>query len=479
MNISIEYQLLTQLFLIVIIIVAVMAAIHAIITKRNPRSALTWVGFILVWPLFGAIFYYYFGINRISRKVLKRMPLQKRTEVDVRSQAEADKHYSNKHRYHAILHCSDNLGCPPLAFAEISLQANGDSAYRKMLDAIAQAKVSISLYSYIFFYDRIGQRFVEALANAQLRGVRIRILIDAVGSARGKRKLTKALKAKHLPFALFLPVVWRGNSSNLRNHRKLLIIDGKQAFTGGLNIAERYSDYYYKEKSVIDFNCEVTGNIVYHLQEVFVDDWFFTTGEVLGGEVWFVNDIPVNQHRAALTRLVVAGPVYLEERMHWHILNAINVANYRLRIATPYFLPDESIISALCSAALRGVKVDILIPSFIDHKVMNWALTAVMPELLEKGCHILRSHPKFDHSKLLIVDDDYASIGSANWDARSFRLNFELNIGIIDKAFIAELIELFEHKKQHASLVELEAVKKQHLLKKIRNGLARMLTPYL
>jgi cardiolipin synthase len=479
MNIALDYQFVTKFFLVLIMLAAIAAAIHAIIYKRNPRSALTWVGFILVWPLFGALFYYYFGINRISRKVLKRKPLKKRTEVDARSLIESEKHYSNRHRYHAILHCSDNLGCPPLAFAEIALNAKGDIAYQKMLDAIDKAKVSISLYSYIFFYDRIGRQFVEALASAKNRGVSIRILVDAVGSARGKRKLIKALKEKQLPFALFLPVVWRGNSSNLRNHRKLLIIDGINAFTGGLNIAERYSDYYTRDKSVIDFNCEVTGNIVYHLQEVFVDDWFFTTGEVLGGEAWFVDDIPVNQHRAALTRLVVAGPVYLEERMHWHILNAINVANYRLRIATPYFLPDESIISALCSASLRGVKVDILIPSFIDHKVMNWALTAVMPELLEKGCHIFRSHPKFDHSKLLIVDDDYASIGSANWDARSFRLNFELNIGVIDKAFVSELIEFFEHKKQNAQLVDIETVKRQNLLKKIRNGLARMLTPYL
>ncbi len=478
MNLSFDYSIFTHLFFFCILIAATIAALHAITHKRNARSAFSWVVLILVWPLFGAIVYYYFGINRISRKMLKQKPLTKRSIVDARSLSRADTHYSNKYRYKSILTCSDNLGCPPLAFSVIDLSHSGDEAYKKMLAAIASAQQSISLYTYIFAYDEVGDLFCEALIAAHRRGVEVRFLIDAVGSSKGRRKILQRFHEANIKAAAFLPVLWRSNLSNLRNHRKLLIIDGIEAFTGGLNIGKIYWEEKSGDKAVTDFNCSFRGEIVHQLQEVFADDWFFTTNEVLGGHLWFP-DCSVDLDHTVLTRLIVAGPVFQEERIHWHFLNAINVAEKNLRIATPYFLPDESTIFALCSAALRGVCVEILIPKDIDHKVMNWALNACLLELLFKGCHVYRTYPLFDHSKLLIVDDDYTSVGSANWDARSFRLNFELNVGVIDTGFTTSLIEMFEEKKKVSRPFLLEDIKRRNVLKKVRDGVARMLTPYL
>ena len=478
MNWGIDYQIFTKLFLLGILLAASAAAIHAIIYKRNARSTVTWLGFILIWPLLGAIFYYYFGINRISRKALKRKAIPRKSTTCIQTQKQIAALTNESYTYQSILECSKRLGCPEPALSDVYIHTSGGSAYQAMLEAINEASFSIALYSYIFENDDTGQQFISSLISAKHRGLEICFMLDAVGSSKWQHKVIKQLTKAGIKAVRFLPVLWRSNLSNLRNHRKLLIIDGNRAFTGGLNISSRYWEDKAKGDTVLDFTCEYKGALVSQLQEIFVDDWYFATSEILGGDAWFPEEETTLRHSAVAT-LIAAGPVYQQERIHWHFLNAINAAKHRLCIATPYFMPDEAMIFALCSAALRGVKVELLIPENIDHKVMNWGLNAVLPELLLKGCRVYRSRPLFDHSKLLIVDDAYVSLGSANWDARSFRLNFELNVGLLNKDLTAELIAFFESKLVMARVMDFDELKHRTLWKKVRDGLAQMLTPYL
>ena len=346
-----------------------------------------------------------------------------------------------------------------------------------MLDAITQAKKSISLYSYIFSYDTTGMKFCDALIAARKRGVKVKVLVDAVGSHSTINALEKQLGLGGVDFDRFMPVLLKTQFSNLRNHRKLLIVDAKQAFTGGLNIEDLYWPAMYEKEAVLDLHFKIEGRLVNYLQEVFSNDWSFVTGEQLTDECWFSEGLP--EIGESLGRIISDGPGRDEERLTWHFLNAINVAEKNIFIVTPYFLPNASIVSALCSAALRGVCVEIILPEKTDHNFLDWAVRGSLFELINKGCAVYFSTGAFDHSKLMVIDDDYSSIGSSNWDARSLRLNYELNVEVYGRKFADVLLDIFEQKKQGAYLYSETLSLSRPFIKKLRDGFMRLFSPYL
>ncbi|HZL44030.1 MAG TPA: phospholipase D-like domain-containing protein, partial [Verrucomicrobiae bacterium] len=227
---------------------------------------------------------------------------------------------------------------------------------------------------------------------------------------------------------------------------------------------------------VQDLQFRIEGPVVAQLQEVFTDDWLFTTGESLRGETWFP---PLESQGPVISRGIADGPDEDMDKLRWTILAALASARETIRILTPYFLPDPSIISALNVAALRGVEVDILLPARNNLRVVHWASEAQWWQVLENGCRLWLAPPPFDHSKLLVVDDCWTFVGSANWDPRSLRLNFEFNVESYDAQLAARLAALFDAKRSQARRIRLQDVDARSFPVRLRDGIARLLTPFL
>jgi cardiolipin synthase len=265
-------------------------------------------------------------------------------------------------------------------------------------------------------------------------------------------------------------------SINMRTHRKILVVDGRVGFTGGMNIRVGHCLQRQPPNPVQDIHFRVQGPVVTQLQEVFTDDWLFTTGEALRGDSWFPKTESAGQ---VLARGVTDGPDENFEKLLWTLLGALSIARYSVRIMTPYFLPDPAVVSALNLASMRGVKVDILLPSRINLPFVLWASRAMWWQVLRHGCRIWLTPPPFDHSKLMLVDGCWVLVGSANWDARSLRLNFEFNLECYDVELARRLDQWVETKRNGAHPVTMAEVDGRPLPARLRDGMARLLTPYL
>jgi cardiolipin synthase len=347
-----------------------------------------------------------------------------------------------------------------------------------MIAAIEQARESLSLQTYIFDCDAAGLAFARALGQAVRRGVQVRVLIDAAGLRYSWPSILHSLRRQGVTHARFLPSLapWRVTTLNLRTHRKILVADGRVGFTGGLNIRAAHCLQPPPRHPVQDIHFRLRGPVVTQLQEAFADDWLFTTGEALRGPAWFAEP---QRAGPVLARGIMDGPDEDFEKLRWTILGALSIARRSVRILTPYFLPDTAIVSALNLAAMRGVQVDIVLPSKNNLPAVQWASRAMWWQVLEHGCRVWLTPPPFDHSKLMIVDECWVLVGSANWDARSLRLNFEFNVECYDADLARRLDGVLETKRAAAHQVTLEEVDARSLPSRLQDGLARLLTPYL
>jgi cardiolipin synthase len=367
---------------------------------------------------------------------------------------------------------------PLLAGNSVEALVDGAQAYPAMLEAIESAQRSIMLASYIFDGKGIGAQFVDALARAVRRGVEIRVLVDDVDVRFTLSNAYKPLRKAGVPISVFNPplVPARLNAVHLRNHRKILVVDGALGFTGGMNIDGRYWAADAKGEPSRDLHFRLRGPVVAQLAEVFADDWQFTSGEALRGAPWFV---PLEPAGGVLARCIDDGPDESTEPLRWAMVAGLNQAQRSVRIMTPYFVPDSSLITALDVAAMRGVDVDILLPARSDLPHVHWAAWGQLWQVLERGCHVWCSPGPFDHSKLMVVDGAWTLLGSANWDARSLRLNFELNVECYSVEFGAHMEGLVLARINTASPVTLAEINARSLPVKLRDGAARLFAPFL
>jgi len=461
-------------------VVGLIVSGHALLYKREARSALLWL--LVVWflPVLGAVLYLLIGINRLQRRAQRLRdatalpPAAEQIAGEDQTELLADDDLGGLARL-----VQQVTGQPLLAGNHITPLVNGVQAYPTMLDAIAQARHSIALATYIFDRDGIGDQFVQALLAAQQRGVSIRILIDDVYVRLVRGSAFKFLKAAGLNVVSFNPPVLpaRLHAANLRNHRKLLIVDGQIGFTGGMNIHRPYWRPENPATAFRDLHFHVRGPVVRHMVETFTDDWYFTTGERLDTRFW--GEEGPQPAGPALARGIEAGPDETLDRLRWVFLGALNVARQSVRIWTPYFVPDQSLLAALSAAALRGVEVDILTPVENNHPLVQWAGRAHYWQVLEHGAHIWERPGPFDHSKLMVVDSRWVCIGSANWDARSLRLNFEFNLEVYDTALAQHLEALFQAARREATLVTAAQLRERPLPIRLRDGAARLFSPML
>jgi cardiolipin synthase len=335
------------------------------------------------------------------------------------------------------------LGPPVVGGNRYRVLRNGDEIFPAMLDAIAGAKRSISFETYIYWSGEIGRRFADALAERARAGVPVHVLLDWVGSSKMDDALLEEMRRSGVQVLKYHPPHWAhlGRLNN-RTHRKLLVVDGRIGFTGGVGIAEKWTGHAQDPDHWRDTHVRIEGPAVAQMQAVFLDNWIKSTGQVLVGDAYFPTLPPVGD---GLAQVFSSSPTGGSESMELMMLLAITAAQRTIRISNSYFVPNELALKALADARARGVKVQIIVPGpWIDTETVRSASRATWGRLLDAGAEIYEYQPTMFHCKVLVVDDYLVSIGSTNFDNRSFRLNDEANLNIYDTDFARQQSAIFE-----------------------------------
>lgn len=461
---------------LLVLLPGLLAALHALFNKRDPRSALGWVVLCLGLPVLGAVVYAVFGRNRV-RRTARRWRLDT-SGPDQAAALPAELpgvavHLSGLEKLSLALSAA-----PLLAGNRVDWLHDGAQAYQTMLEAIAQAESQVWLSSYIFDTTGIGRGFVEALYAAQARGVEVRVLVDAVGEWYSWPHPVRALRRQGLVAERFNPPrPWSWVTYlNLRNHRKLLVVDNRIAFTGGMNIRNHHVRRRGERAArAEDLHFRLTGPVVQALAELFVEDWHFVSRQPISDPCPGVQLEMGHSH----ARVLDDGPDSRVEKLSRVIIAAVHQARDRILLITPYFLPPRELMMALQSAALRGVEVKLVLPAQNNLPFVAWASTHILPPLLHSGARIFLYQPTFLHTKLMAVDGSFVQMGSYNLDPRSLRLNFELAVQLHDPA-VCQRAEAYVFEKMQASTeLTVANLQARSFPVRLRDALSWLFSPYL
>ncbi|NLD37753.1 MAG: cardiolipin synthase [Desulfatiglans sp.] len=465
------------------LIITLLSAWHALLYKRDPRASLGWIAVIFMFPVFRYILYFLFGINRIRTRariltgkipITGFLPLEHASGIVSLPQSLV----LLPQGCSEIANIADSItGIPLTSGNRIDILHNGDQAYPSMLDAIEKAERSLFLSTYIFKTDSTGREFIERLTKAKGRGVDVKVIIDGIGEYYSFPVAGMLLKKQRIDFARYIPPALFPPSIhiNLRNHRKILVADSKIAFTGGINIGSyNLVNDPFNRKKVIDVHFRIEGPVVSQIEKVFIADWRFITGQNIEAEPYKAAD-----EVGARCRIISEGPDEDFNKLATILTGAISSARKRIMIMTPYFLPNREMISALQTASLKGVEVSILLPEKNNLPYVHWATRNMLWELLIRGVKVYYQPPPFVHTKLFVVDDLYAMIGTANMDARSLRLNFELAVEVYDREFTENISEHIIDRIKISREVTLAEMDSRPIAVRTRDAIAWLFYPYL
>lgn len=447
-----------------------------VLQKREPVATLTWVLSLALLPYLGYLIYFLLGPQKIHRQRLRRYHSRKGMEShDVSCPVDGK-------CTELALMGQATTGLPPSTATSVQLLVDGGATYDALLDAVAGARNHIHLEYYIYMPDGIGTRLRDALVERARAGVKVRLLLDAVGSSKVSRRFLQPLLEAGGEFAWFHPTRFRPFTRswvNMRTHRKIVVVDGSVAFTGGINITdeedERLGDTAYR-----DLHLRLEGEVVRSVQLVFVEDWAYATGQKRkdfeGTTLWRATDPGIQGGIAA--QALVSGPDSSWEAIHRAHVVAIHEARSRVWLVTPYFVPGEAARMALTSAALGGLDVRLVVPKLSDSRLVTFAARSYFDELLAAGVKVYEFGPRLLHTKALLCDDDLAIIGSANFDHRSFRLNFEISLLFRDRTVAATLAQLVEG--EIAASEPVHDLRNRSLWRnRLPEALARLMSPLL
>jgi cardiolipin synthase len=466
------------------VLLAIAVSIHIVLTKEDVRAAIGWTGLVWLTPVIGSVLYGLFGINRIRRQA--GMMRRGRQLADSRTAELAMTHGSDQvlpgdapPSLLGIATIAGRVtGLPLTPSNAVDVLVNGDEAYPAMMGAIDEATRSVGLATYIFDRGVAGDGFVAALGRAAARGIEVRVLVDGVGARYSRPPIFRALREHRVPVAAFLPprIPLVQPYSQLRNHRKLMVVDGRIGFCGGMNIRDDCLLALQRPTATQDVHFRLRGPVVQQLAQAFAFDWAFTTKERLDGDNWVCDPQSAGD---VVARGLAEGPDEDFETLTLVLLGALSQARRSIRLATPYFLPDLPLVDALRTAALRGVRVEIVLPERGNLRMVEWAAMAQLGQVLKWGCHVYLSRPPFDHSKILVVDSNWSLVGSANWDPRSLRLNFEYNVECYSPELAGQLETLVNRKIASGRRMALADLEGRPLPLRLRDGIARLAQPYL
>jgi cardiolipin synthase A/B len=452
-----------------------------VLRKEQPTTCLAWLAVVFFEPWIGLGLYLLIGENRLGRRQLaRRQQLKPLLQASDYPRIESNiVPTDDDDEFSILVHLAEHgCGLPVVAGNSISLMSDTDVVIDRLIEEIDAARHHVHLLFYIFQDDEVGHRVAEALERAAARGVACRVLADAVGSRQLFRRLAPRLQKHGVRVFAMLPAnLWRIPFSrlDLRNHRKLAVFDGGVAFTGSQNIVE--ASYGHKRAGVWhDVMARIAGPVVRQLQGIFLEDWFYASGELLEDEALFPACRPDGPNAI---QVVPTGPDHPTELFQDLVVRAIFLARHRVVITSPYFIPNEAMLLAMRLAALRGVQVDLAIPKRCDHRLVNAAGAFYCQHLMRFGVRVFLFQEGMLHAKTLTIDDELAMFGSANYDIRSFSLNFELNLFVHS----AEAVEAMHALQQGYLADSLQAVPgqwpPQDFGTRLKMNLAKLFSPLL
>jgi cardiolipin synthase len=472
---------------IVTVLNIMLAIVVIFLERRSVGATWAWLMVLLFLPAAGFFLYLLFGQN-LSRRKLYKLDIPNRDKINKMIQNERERFTHNQvtyndplmSKYSSLLYM--NLTSSSALFTQdnkVDIYTDGHKKFEALMDMIEGAEHHIHLMTYIIRDDKLGNRLVAALTNKAKEGIQVRILYDHIGSYQMGRHFFKELIESGGQVVSFFPskIPYLNIRVNYRNHRKLAIIDGKCGFIGGFNIGEEYLGVIERFGYWRDTHLRVKGSAVQQMQTQFFMDWNLASSEPLQGDDKL---FPKTDTQGDIgIQIVTSGPNDTMEQIKNAYIKMINAAKRSICIQTPYFIPDESLLTALKMAVLSGIEVKLMIPSKPDRKMVYWASYSYLGELLEHGMKVLLYEKGFLHAKTIVVDNEIATVGTANVDIRSFKLNFEVNAMIYSSVKAAELADIFEVDMQHCKELTYSDYQSRPRIEKFRESCTRLLSPIL
>jgi cardiolipin synthase A/B len=475
-----------KVFSMVFLVTAIPVSILIILEKRSPFKTAAWILVLILIPVFGVFFYLFFGQEYRKKKLFSRKGLRslnKFRQLSFRQLREFEKMLKNldagiREKENIIRLLLKNSNALVTYASGIKILNNAGETFQAIFSAIEKAEHHIHVEYYIIDDDIIGNQFKDLLIKKSRQGVIVRIIIDDVGSWGLSKKFINELRINNVEIYSFMEVRFPRLTSqvNYRNHRKIVVVDGKIGFTGGINVADRYVEGAKGIGPWRDTHLQLEGDAVGGLQVVFAADWYFVIHENLTGKRYFPQ---TNSGTGIPVQISASGPDSDWESIGQAFFTAIAGAKKRVYIASPYLMPPYEILYALKTAALSHVDVRILIPDKSDSLIPRWSSYSYIEELLEAGVRIYFYQAGFLHSKYLIVDDIFSTVGSTNLDFRSFETNFEVNAFVYDQNFTTNLAKYFRADLRNSHEVKLAEWRERAWHFKFRESLAHIVSPLL
>jgi cardiolipin synthase len=489
--------LLVTILTIAQLVYVVVLATWILFEKRSPVATLAWILSLIALPYVGFVVFFLFGPRRLLRRRLKHKRARGAVTASTPLGASEPPPAQYDPRVEQLVHLVKKAGEPPASQCDtVEVFHDAIETFDAIEAAIRAAKHHVHVAYYIFDPRRSGQRFRDVLIERAKAGVMVRVLVDDVGSSAIGRRFVKPMREAGIKFARFNEVAFSRIRSRVdfRNHRKIVVCDGVVGFTGGVNISDDYlppleghkppgtalRDARKQQKGHIkpwrDTHVKITGDAVRWLQLTFLDDWYYATSYAARDKVYFPAQTRTGKH---LVQIVASGPDRDVEPIQKLYFTAIATARERVYVTTPYFVPDDAVLTALTTAAMRGVDVRVLVPRRSDSLVVTAAARSYYDALLAAGVRVYEYQPTMIHAKTLVVDDFFAAVGTANMDNRSFRLNFEVSAILYGAEHAEELSAQFRKDLGKSKEVKAAMRLKVALRWRMAEAGARVLSPLL
>ncbi|MBR5726826.1 MAG: cardiolipin synthase [Muribaculaceae bacterium] len=466
--------------LLVLYFLTVLAVIVVVLSEnRNPVKSMAWVLVLVLLPVLGLVIYLIFGRSLKGMRLISRSDLRELRRMNDYSEV-VDFNHELSDTSRQLISLVNKLTVPHLFVGDdIKVFTSGADKFESLLNDIKEAKDYIHLQYFIIEHDQVGMRLVEALINKAREGVQVRVLYDYVGSFYMRSSLLKKMREAGIEVHPFLEVSLANVAFrvNWRNHRKIVVIDGQVGYVGGMNIADRYVTGDKKWIAWRDTHLRITGESVAALQSSFAVDWNFTTRRLLTSPTFHYSEPPANED--SLIQMMSSGPTNRWNNISLIFFKAITQAQRSIFIQTPYFLPSDALLKALQSAALSGVDVRLMIPRHPDSVMLRLATGSYLKEVMLSGIKVYFYEPTVMHAKVVIVDDEFVTTGSTNFDFRSFEHNFEFNVLIYSKKLNKQMRSIFEDDMQKSTRLSIGKWKQRPLLHKALESVVRLISPIL
>ena len=474
--------------LIVYILFLIAVCLRIVFETHSTNKTLAYLLFCIFIPVIGVLFYITFGINywrkrKYSKKSAQDLAIleQLKTGIasynDVMVPRNAEVLLQNSELASMLVR---DLGSPLTKNNRVKILVNGEQKFPEMMEAIRQAKHHVHIEYYIFEYDHTGMALVDLLVIKANEGVEVRFIYDDFGSHSINNKTEARMQAAGIKIYPFHKIQFYlfANRINYRNHRKIVVVDGGTAFVGGINISDRYVNDIPNKLYWRDTHLRIDGPAVYYLQYLFISDWSFCCSEKLQSQEYYSTN-NVIKHEGSYVQIAASGPDSLLPSVLYSILQVIYLAKEEILITTPYFIPGESIIDALCVSALSGLSVKLLVPGKSDSMFVNAASKSYYERLLQAGVQIYMYQKGFVHAKTIVTDQKLCVVGTANMDNRSFDLNFEVNAIVYDNVIAKEMRQIFYDDLQHATQINKEEWFSRPWYEKFPGKIARLFSPVM